>query len=276
MAAVIQAYRFALDSTPRQRRALASPLRSRPVCLQLGVAAGTGAAGAASPRLQRPGALGPADPPPRVEPGQAAGRPLPRIGTLKTHESTRKLARRLEQGSARILAATISRTADRWFVSFTAEVQRTIPTGNGKAGVVGVDVGIRHLAVLSTGAVMPNPQALHGSLRKLRRLHRELHRRTPGSRRRAQTRRRLARCMPTPPISAATPSTSSPPLSPPSTARLWSSNSTCPGWPATAAWPAPSPMPACPGGPQRTGKPAPASLGETDTDSYSRFGHPSG
>jgi putative transposase len=38
---------------------------------------------------------------------------LPRIGVLKTHESTRKLARRLEQGSARILSGTISRTADR-------------------------------------------------------------------------------------------------------------------------------------------------------------------
>jgi putative transposase len=50
---------------------------------------------------------------------------LPRIGVLKTHESTRKVARRLEQGSARILAATISRTADRWFVSFTVEVQGT-------------------------------------------------------------------------------------------------------------------------------------------------------
>src|SRR6266545_5591797 len=44
---------------------------------------------------------------------------LPRIGVVKTHESTRKLARRLEQGTARILAATISRQADRWFVSFT-------------------------------------------------------------------------------------------------------------------------------------------------------------
>jgi putative transposase len=49
---------------------------------------------------------------------------LPRIGVLKTHESTRKLARRLEQGSARVLAATISRQADRWFVSFTVEVER--------------------------------------------------------------------------------------------------------------------------------------------------------
>jgi putative transposase len=117
---------------------------------------------------------------------------LPRIGVLKTHESTRKLARRLEQGTARILAATISRRADRWFVSFTVEVQRTILATNGKHSVVGVDVGVRQLAVLSTGSVMPNPRALEGSLRKLRRLNRELARRTPGSRRRNRTRRRPA------------------------------------------------------------------------------------
>jgi putative transposase len=118
---------------------------------------------------------------------------LPRIGVLKTHESTRKLARRLEQSTARILAATISRQADRWFVSFTVEVQRAIPNSNDKPSVVGVDVGVRHLAVLSTGQTIANPRALEGSLRKLRRLNRELARRKPGSRRRKQTRRRLAR-----------------------------------------------------------------------------------
>jgi putative transposase len=118
---------------------------------------------------------------------------LPRIGVVKTYESTRKLARRLEQGTARILTATISRRADRWFVSFTVEVQRTIPAGNGKSSVVGVDVGIGHLAVLSTGATIPNPRVLEHSLRKLRRLNRELARRKPGSRRSTRTWRRLAR-----------------------------------------------------------------------------------
>jgi putative transposase len=118
---------------------------------------------------------------------------LPRIGVLKTHESTRKLARRLEQGTARVLAATISRTADRWYVSFTVEVQRHFPAGNGRTSVVGVDVGIRRLAVLSNGAMIANPNALKHSLRTLRRLNRELHRRMHDSKRRRQTRRRLAR-----------------------------------------------------------------------------------
>jgi putative transposase len=119
---------------------------------------------------------------------------LPRIGILKSHESTRKLARRLEQGTARILSATISRQADRWFVSFTVEVERSVPSSNGKATVVGVDVGICHLAVLSTGQPpIPNPRALERSMRKLRRVSRELASRQPGSRRRHRTRLRLAR-----------------------------------------------------------------------------------
>ena len=36
---------------------------------------------------------------------------LPRLGTIRTHESTRKLSRRLDAGTARILSATVSRTA---------------------------------------------------------------------------------------------------------------------------------------------------------------------
>jgi putative transposase len=39
---------------------------------------------------------------------------LPRIGIIKTHESTRKLARHLERGTGRVLAATVTCTAGRW------------------------------------------------------------------------------------------------------------------------------------------------------------------
>ncbi|HEV8163331.1 MAG TPA: helix-turn-helix domain-containing protein [Actinomycetota bacterium] len=59
---------------------------------------------------------------------------LPRLGRVRTHESTRKLARRLEQGTARIMTATAMRTQGRWFVSFTCEVTRTTapPAGRGR------------------------------------------------------------------------------------------------------------------------------------------------
>jgi putative transposase len=102
---------------------------------------------------------------------------LPRLGTIRTHESTRKLQRRLADGRARILSATVSRECGgRWFVPFQVEVQR----GRGQVArpgtVAGVDLGIKHLAVLadSTGAVSfePNPQHLQRAQAALRRANR--------------------------------------------------------------------------------------------------------
>jgi IS605 OrfB family transposase len=210
MATVLQAYRFALDPSPRQQGSLASHAGGARFAYNSGLDALARALknwndSRSGRRKGRPVGF------PRRKTkrhawvacrfttGQIKVLPdrkhiqLPRIGVLKTHESTRKLARRLEQGTARLLAATISRRADRWSVSFTVEVQRTIPARNGRTSVVGVDVGVRQLAVLSTGQTIPNPRALEASLRKLRRLNRRLARRTPGSRRRSRTRRQLAR-----------------------------------------------------------------------------------
>src|SRR6202035_3635941 len=59
---------------------------------------------------------------------------LPRLGAVRTHESTRKLARRLGNGTARILSATVSRTAQRWFVSFNVEVDRAVPGRHASPG----------------------------------------------------------------------------------------------------------------------------------------------
>ena len=42
--------------------------------------------------------------------------------------------RRLDDGSARILSATVTRTAQRWFVSFTVEVERAIPERHARPG----------------------------------------------------------------------------------------------------------------------------------------------
>ena len=50
---------------------------------------------------------------------------LPVLGTIKTHESTRKLHRRIAGGTAKVNSATVRREAGRWFVPFTVEVQRT-------------------------------------------------------------------------------------------------------------------------------------------------------
>jgi putative transposase len=49
---------------------------------------------------------------------------LPRLGAIRTHESTRKLARRLTVGTARILKATVRFERGRWLVSLTCLVAR--------------------------------------------------------------------------------------------------------------------------------------------------------
>jgi putative transposase len=101
---------------------------------------------------------------------------LPRIGHVRTHEPTSKLTRRIETGAARIVSATIAREGGRWFCSFTCEVLREDPPPSVPKAIVGVDVGIRHLAVLSTGARVANPRALERIQRRLRRLQRRLDR----------------------------------------------------------------------------------------------------
>ncbi|NGY62709.1 IS200/IS605 family element transposase accessory protein TnpB [Lentzea sp. NEAU-D13] len=108
---------------------------------------------------------------------------LPRIGLVRTHESTRKLARHVERGTARIRSATVSYRAGRWFVSFSVEITRSDPAPARPRNAVGVDVGVKSLAVLSSGETIPNPRHLETALRELRRLQRQAARRVSPDRR---------------------------------------------------------------------------------------------
>lgn len=103
---------------------------------------------------------------------------LPKIGQVRTHESTRKLARRVEADTARVLSCTVSHRRGRWFVSMRCEVLREAPVAATTGGMVGVDLGVKHLAVLSTGEQVPNPKHLDAAQRELRRLQRQAARRT--------------------------------------------------------------------------------------------------
>jgi putative transposase len=102
---------------------------------------------------------------------------LPHIGTIRTCESTRKLARRIGQGSARIRSATVTFRGGRWLVSFSVEITRADPAPARRACAVGADLGVKSLAVLSTGEVISNPGYLEAAQRELRRLQRQAARR---------------------------------------------------------------------------------------------------
>ena len=123
---------------------------------------------------------------------------LPRLGTVRTHEPARKLARRLENGTARILSATVSRTAQRWFVSFTVQAGRAVPRCHARPGsAIGIDLGVKTLltGVDASGNVVTvaGPKALRSSLRRLRRAGRAHSRKAKSSANRAKAAARLAR-----------------------------------------------------------------------------------
>jgi putative transposase len=124
---------------------------------------------------------------------------LPRVGTVRVHENTRRLQRLLAKGRARILAVTVSRQGIRLVAAFRVIVQRPVqPCASVPGSRVGVDVGVRVLATVadSHGEVLqrvPNPRPLEATLKELRHLSRERSRRTRGSRRYLQTQQKITR-----------------------------------------------------------------------------------
>ncbi len=121
----------------------------------------------------------------------------PGVGN-RTHESTEALAGKIAEERPRILSATVSRTAQRWFVSFTVEVERKIPDHHRRPQtVVGIDLGISSLimAVDHQGKVIrfPGPRPLRAALRRLRRASGAHSRKKTGSASRRKSARRWAR-----------------------------------------------------------------------------------
>ncbi|MUL35198.1 RNA-guided endonuclease InsQ/TnpB family protein [Gloeocapsopsis dulcis] len=84
---------------------------------------------------------------------------LPRLGVLKTYENLPQVKPK---------SATISRTANRWYISFKIEVE---PSDTPKAvDAVGVDLGVKSLATLSTGEVFEGAKPYRQLEAKLSRL----------------------------------------------------------------------------------------------------------
>ncbi|GGP10674.1 IS607 family element transposase accessory protein TnpB [Nonomuraea glycinis] len=97
---------------------------------------------------------------------------LPVLGRIKTHEPVGELARLLTEG-ARIASATVRWQEGRWHVSFIVHAERAQGSPARPDAVIGVDLGIKTLAVFSDGRPpVANPRHLNAAARKLRRLSR--------------------------------------------------------------------------------------------------------
>lgn len=112
---------------------------------------------------------------------------LPRLGKLRLKERGY-----LPTQGVKILSVTVSEQAGRWFVSVQVEEEQAQPA-TAAGPVIGVDLGIKALATLSTAETIDNPKALRQNLKKLRRLSRQHARKVKGSKNRQKATRKLAR-----------------------------------------------------------------------------------
>jgi putative transposase len=110
---------------------------------------------------------------------------VPKLGRVRMREALRF--------TGRIVSATVSRRAGRWYVSITVDATEAFLLPAENQGVVGIDLGVSALATLSTGEQWPGPRALRSLLDRLRRLSRSLSHKVKGSRKRDKAKQRLSR-----------------------------------------------------------------------------------
>ncbi len=111
---------------------------------------------------------------------------IPNLGWVRMREILRF--------SGKIMSATVSRVADKWFVSIAVDTQdgSHLPKAKNQ-GAVGVDLGVKALATLSTGETIPGPKPHKALLDRLRRLSRSLSRKAKGSANRRKAKAKLAK-----------------------------------------------------------------------------------
>ena len=115
------------------------------------------------------------------------GLKLPCIGRVHCMENVHERI-----SGARLIRISVSRRAGHWYASLTVERETTDKPAS-KGGTVGVDLGVKNLATLSDGTVIPNPRALNAKLRALRKAQQSLSRKTRGSARDKKAKKHVAR-----------------------------------------------------------------------------------
>jgi putative transposase len=116
---------------------------------------------------------------------------LPLIGQIRMREQLRF--------GGRIMGATVSRTADRWFISIQVEVEKPERERTDN-GIAGADWGLKNALTITrevdgqtTVEEVQAPKPLKSALRKLRRMQRSISRRIKGGCNRRKLIRKVAR-----------------------------------------------------------------------------------
>ncbi|MED5815094.1 RNA-guided endonuclease TnpB family protein [Mycolicibacterium sp. 050232] len=139
--------------------------------------------------------------------GRARSITLPGIGQVGVHDDTRQLRRMLTKKRAKILFATVSHHAGRWWVALNIEADDLHPAQKHPVrdhsdrgdGWVGVDRGLSAFLVAATcdgtevARIANAPRALAGGMKRQRRLAKSLTRKQKGSRNRKCVAAKLGR-----------------------------------------------------------------------------------
>lgn len=111
---------------------------------------------------------------------------IPKLGWVKLTESLRF--------SGKISSATVSRTADKWFVSIQVQMEMSpVRVSENQADAVGVDLGVKNLATLSNGETVEGRKPLNKHNLRLARLQRSLTKCAKGSRRHEKQKLKISR-----------------------------------------------------------------------------------
>jgi putative transposase len=147
--------------------------------------------------------------PPAIRVGDG-GRPrsitLPGVGQIGVHDDTRRLRRMLAKNRAKILFATISHRAGRWWVALNVQAADLHPAHTHPArdpgdagGWVGIDRGLSAFVVAATAdgtevaRITEAPRALAAGMKRQQRLAKALSRKQQGSRNRRDAAAKLGR-----------------------------------------------------------------------------------
>jgi putative transposase len=110
---------------------------------------------------------------------------LSKIGDVKL-----KYSRPIE---GEIKTCRIIRDVDQWFVVLTCDAKRDIKKTNETKPTIGIDVGIKSLAVLSDGTIIDNPRHLLKAQKNLAKQQRWLSRKIKGSNSKSEQRVKVAK-----------------------------------------------------------------------------------
>jgi putative transposase len=116
---------------------------------------------------------------------------FPKIGHIRL-----KLRKGTHTVDGKIKTVTLRQTpSGKYFTNILVEYNQSVPS---KPSIVlettiGIDMGIKIFATLSTGETIEHPKTLKQSLKKLKRLHRQLSRKHKGGQNRSKARKRLAK-----------------------------------------------------------------------------------